>query len=223
MPAAPAAAHSPDGCASCVVSGISQSLREADASHPYGYATDRYVWSLISGVGIFFLGCGVSTYHGIAGIFSPHEIEHFEIGVGVLALAFVVEGYSLVVALRECKHEARKSGVRSATDWALVSLNSCNWIHSCLLGVRAGCLMSCTCPVPASRHLTQCPRGAQGRDTHDSSTRGTRTRTHTHTGARARTHSTLSRGTPSVPLTSAAQPVAPAAACGSTSWRALTP
>eukprot|EP00960_Hanusia_phi_P018649 550107-Hanusia_phi.AAC.2 len=24
----------------------------------------RYVWSLISGVGIFFLGCGVSVYHG---------------------------------------------------------------------------------------------------------------------------------------------------------------
>jgi hypothetical protein len=32
--------------------GISQSMREADALHPYGYATDRYVWSLISGVGI---------------------------------------------------------------------------------------------------------------------------------------------------------------------------
>ena len=177
------------------MSGISQSLREADASHPYGYATDRYVWSLISGVGIFFLGCGVSTYHGIAGIFSPHEIEHFEIGVGVLALAFVVEGYSLVVALRECKHEARKSGVRSATDCALVSLNSCNWIHSSLPGVSAGAarLTSCTSPVPASRHLTQCARGARGRDTHDSSATQTRTRTRTHTGARARTQHTEQR------------------------------
>jgi len=33
------------------------------------------VWSLISGVGIFFLGCGVSTYHGIQGLFNPHHIE----------------------------------------------------------------------------------------------------------------------------------------------------
>ena len=49
--------------------GISQSLREADASHPYGYSTDRYVWSLISGVGIFFLGCGVSIYHGLLRVF----------------------------------------------------------------------------------------------------------------------------------------------------------
>ena len=39
------------------------------------YATDQYVWSLISGVGIFFLGCGVSVYHGISGLLLPHEIE----------------------------------------------------------------------------------------------------------------------------------------------------
>jgi hypothetical protein len=86
--------------------GISQSLREADASHPYGYSTDRYVWSLISGVGIFFLGCGVSIYHGFLrvsfffflsffrlrrvylsrvylsrklGLITLHHIEHYEI------------------------------------------------------------------------------------------------------------------------------------------------
>ena len=52
-----------------------------DASHPYGYATDRYVFSLISGVGIFFLGCGVSTYHGISGLITPHNIEHYEVGL----------------------------------------------------------------------------------------------------------------------------------------------
>jgi len=32
-----------------LIVGISQSLKEADAAHPYGYATERYVWSLISG------------------------------------------------------------------------------------------------------------------------------------------------------------------------------
>ena len=25
-------------------------MKEADAAHPYGYATERYVWSLISGL-----------------------------------------------------------------------------------------------------------------------------------------------------------------------------
>jgi len=91
--------------------GIAQSLREADASHPYGYATDRYVWSLISGVGIFFLGCGVSVYHGISGLLQPHEIENFQIGMGVLGIAFVVEGYSFWIAVKECRMEAKKANL----------------------------------------------------------------------------------------------------------------
>jgi hypothetical protein len=38
-----------------LIVGISQSLKEADAAHPYGYATERYVWSLISGSSPFIL------------------------------------------------------------------------------------------------------------------------------------------------------------------------
>lgn len=36
-----------------LIVGINQSLKEADAAHPYGYATERYVWSLISGLHAF--------------------------------------------------------------------------------------------------------------------------------------------------------------------------
>ena len=37
----------------------------------YGWSRARYVYSLISGVGIFFLGSGVSVYHGISDLFNP--------------------------------------------------------------------------------------------------------------------------------------------------------
>ena len=37
----------------------------------YGWSRARYVYSLISGVGIFFLGSGVSVYHGISVLFTP--------------------------------------------------------------------------------------------------------------------------------------------------------
>lgn len=30
-----------------------------------GYLNERYLWALVSGVGIFFVGCGVSTWHGV--------------------------------------------------------------------------------------------------------------------------------------------------------------
>lgn len=37
----------------------------------YGFSRVRYVYALISGVGIFFLGAGVTVYHGITGLLHP--------------------------------------------------------------------------------------------------------------------------------------------------------
>jgi zinc transporter 9 len=45
--------------------GIQRSVRAPDKEHPYGYLNERYLWALVSGVGIFFVGCGVSVYHGV--------------------------------------------------------------------------------------------------------------------------------------------------------------
>ena len=42
----------------------------------YGWERSRYVYALISGCGIFFLGCGFSVYHGIAQIIEPAPLEH---------------------------------------------------------------------------------------------------------------------------------------------------
>ncbi len=77
---------------------------------------------------------------------NPHQIEHFEIGVGVLGLAFVVESYSLLVALRECNREARKAGVTlkeyllegSDAMNAAVLMEDAVAVVGC--GVGAGCL-----------------------------------------------------------------------------------
>lgn len=37
----------------------------------------KYVASLISGVGIFCVGTGLSFYHGISGLFHPVPLEDF--------------------------------------------------------------------------------------------------------------------------------------------------
>ena len=52
--------------------GIVRSGKTPDQEADYGYASERYVWALISAVGIFFLGCGVTIYHGIESIMYPH-------------------------------------------------------------------------------------------------------------------------------------------------------
>lgn len=49
----------------------------ADPDHPYGYTNMRYVSSLISGVGIFCVGSGLSFYHGVTGILDPQPLHDF--------------------------------------------------------------------------------------------------------------------------------------------------
>ncbi|KAJ8913041.1 hypothetical protein NQ315_002057 [Exocentrus adspersus] len=49
----------------------------ADSYHPYGYSNMKYVASLISGVGIFCVGTGLSFYHGISGLMHPTPMDDF--------------------------------------------------------------------------------------------------------------------------------------------------
>ena len=70
--------------------GIWRSTRQPDGRHPYGYRNERYAWALVSGVGIFFLGGGVSMYHGISGLLLGSDV------IGDATAAFWVLGSSLV-------------------------------------------------------------------------------------------------------------------------------
>ena len=54
------------------------------------------MYSLISGVGIFFLGAGVTCYHGIMGLIHPHVIENIPLAFSVLTASALVEGCVLV-------------------------------------------------------------------------------------------------------------------------------
>ena len=78
--------------------GVVKADRAADDEHQYGYGRERFIWALMSAVGIFFLGCGVTIYHGVTGLMDPHPIQAVGWAYGVLGLAFVVEGIVLVIA-----------------------------------------------------------------------------------------------------------------------------
>ena len=56
--------------------GITRAKRKPTKLHPYGYMRDKFVFSLISAVGIFCLGAGVSVWHGCAGLLTPEPVEH---------------------------------------------------------------------------------------------------------------------------------------------------
>ncbi len=83
--------------------GISRADRPATPKHPYGFGRERYVWALISAMGIFVFGCGVTLYHGIHQLLHPEPTNVTWITWVVLGLAFVIDGYVLSVAIKEAR------------------------------------------------------------------------------------------------------------------------
>ncbi len=68
--------------------------------HPYGYGREQFIWSLISAVGVFFLGCGVTVYHGVSTLITPPDLTNLPIALSVLGASFVLEGVTLGMAIR---------------------------------------------------------------------------------------------------------------------------
>jgi len=93
--------------------GLRKSHRPADAEHPFGYGREAFVWGLMSAVGIFFLGCGVTLAHGIHTLWqgADHGIESPTAGIAILLFALVAEGTSFAMAMKAVWDEAKRRGV----------------------------------------------------------------------------------------------------------------
>ena len=87
--------------------GIHKSNSAPSKDHPYGYSNAQYVTALISGVGIFCLGAGLSVYHGITGLLSHGGIENIWLALGILGASFLSESVTLALAIRSIKRSAR--------------------------------------------------------------------------------------------------------------------
>ncbi|MBA0730901.1 hypothetical protein Golax_026026 [Gossypium laxum] len=92
--------------------GLSSSRRAPDALHPYGYSKERFVWSLISAVGIFCLGSGATIVHGFQNLWIAHPPDNIEYAALVIGGSFIIEGASLVVAIQAVKKGAATEGMK---------------------------------------------------------------------------------------------------------------
>ncbi|HWH81380.1 MAG TPA: cation diffusion facilitator family transporter [Burkholderiaceae bacterium] len=81
--------------------GVRLSKRPATAEHPFGHGKELYFWSLIVAVLVFGLGGGVSLFQGVLQIRHPAPLVDPKWNYIVLAAAFVFEGASFAVALRQ--------------------------------------------------------------------------------------------------------------------------
>ena len=91
---------------------LKASDRPADEEHPLGYGGARYIWALLASVATFVGGGVFAMYDGV------HTLTHREdpgdplISYLVLAVAFILEGYSLRTGLKQARGEADRLGVR---------------------------------------------------------------------------------------------------------------
>ncbi len=97
---------------SLLLVGLKRSRKPADNFRGYGYGIERFFWSLISACGILFIGAGVTVYHSIDSLvrYGAGKINDFSyFSILVLCIAFVVEGYTLSIALKELKGKRKFS------------------------------------------------------------------------------------------------------------------
>ncbi|GAF57031.1 LOW QUALITY PROTEIN: putative membrane transport protein [Psychrobacter sp. JCM 18901] len=95
--------HADAGNGTLLIVAEKKSIKPADKSHPLGYGKESYVWSMIAAFGVFTAGSIVSIYTGIKEWNATESEANYTIGFIVLAVAFVLEGISLIQAYRQSK------------------------------------------------------------------------------------------------------------------------
>lgn len=114
--------------------GLREGHRPADQTYAFGHGQKKYLWNLWSAIGLFSIGAGLGLAHAWH---AWHSVDHPDpeamvsllgfvvdplwMNLGVLAIAFVLEGYSFLVALREFLRAMRRDGVKSPFAYLLES------------------------------------------------------------------------------------------------------
>lgn len=91
--------------------GVRRSVRAPTERHPLGHGKERYFWSLVVALLLFFGGGVFSLMEARERFEHPHEVTEAHVGLIVLGLSVVFELFSLGAALREVRHAAKAEGV----------------------------------------------------------------------------------------------------------------
>ena len=87
--------------------GLRRSRKPPDNTHPLGHGRELYFWSLIVAIMLFGAGAGMSIYEGITNLSHPGELKNAGWNYAVLGFAFVADGSSWTIALRQLLQQKR--------------------------------------------------------------------------------------------------------------------
>ena len=90
--------------------GRSRAAREQTEEHPFGFGRERYFYAFIVAVVLFTGGAAFSVYEGIHKIAHPEQVKSPGVAFVVLAIAIVLESFSLRTAVRESNQARGRHG-----------------------------------------------------------------------------------------------------------------
>lgn len=90
-----------------ILVGVKRAQRPADDGHPLGYGPELYFWSLLVAMLLFSVGGGMSIYEGIHHLQHPGPRGDVTWSYVTLAVAFVAEGISWLIAVRSVSKTER--------------------------------------------------------------------------------------------------------------------
>src|SRR3984885_11261983 len=94
-----------------LIVGRGRSRRPRSEEHPFGFGRERYFYGFVVSVMLFSVGASFSVYDGIHKIVNPAPVHSAGVAFGVLALAAVLEAFSLRTGIAEANR------VRGGRNW----------------------------------------------------------------------------------------------------------
>jgi cation diffusion facilitator family transporter len=87
---------------------LKRGTKPPDTRHPFGYGRETYFWAFLASLCTFVVGAGFSVYQGIHTIVERKPEGSPLVSYIVLAVSFVLEGGSLLKAVRQVRGSASR-------------------------------------------------------------------------------------------------------------------
>ncbi|MEU5328474.1 cation diffusion facilitator family transporter [Streptomyces parvus] len=91
-----------------LLTALKRSEKPADEDHPLGYGPERYIWAMLASIATFVGGAVFSIYDGVHTLIAGEELGDPLVSYIVLAVAFLLEGYSLRTGVKQVRREASR-------------------------------------------------------------------------------------------------------------------
>ncbi len=96
--------------------GLRMASKKPDEQHPFGYGKSQFFWSFVVAALLFGMAGGLSIIEGYDKIQNPEPLEHVFVNYVVLGFAFLFDGTSLTIGVREMRLRTREGGYKNMIE-----------------------------------------------------------------------------------------------------------